>query len=244
MKIEKIHASTALASLGDETVRVEMTLENGLTSIALVPAGLSAGKYESPRVPAREAVKQITENTAQFLNQEWTQQTLDNQLVELPLAGNSTLAVSAAFWKATQQIKLPHDPSDLKFPQLLVLLFEGAKHGNPKITFQEFLLVEDSVHQAITDFQKMRDYLRQQRGENATVGAEGGFSPSDFDNIKCLNTIKKVFPQKSIALDCAGSFESHGAENYQVLLDNYKIFSIEDPYSDEEWLKWQELYKN
>ncbi len=103
------------------------------------------------------------------------------------------------------------------------------------------MIIEDSVSQASEDFAKLKYYFKQNNIET-TVGAEGGFSPSVFNNIEVIKTIQKVFPDKKIALDVADSFKEGDKLDYFELINNYNIASIEDPYDDDSWDKWVEFY--
>lgn len=235
MRIKKLEAGKTLASLGNETIKAKVTLGNGTQGEVLVPAGISAGKYEAKIVTADEAVHQIESIREIIVATSWTQESLDKRLNELGLGGNTSLAISASFWKAQEKIYKPS--KSLKFPNLMLLLFEGGKHGNPNITMQEFMVIENSLEEAIANFKMLRTYL-EKNNLQSTVGAEGGFSPVGFDNEVCLKTISKVFPNKKIAIDAAASFEEGKVVNYEYLLSNYNIASIEDPFSDEDWEEW------
>lgn len=239
MKIKDIKAFSELSSMGNTTIRVDMTLENGITSSIGVPFGISAGKYEAQNVPANEALAQIESVKNNLLSGDWEQNTLDKKLVEMNLSGNASIALSVAFWRGT--VIVGQDLHYEHFPKLCVLLFEGGKHGNSKITLQEFMLVEDSLEQAVGDSHKMREYLVEQK-IGTTVGAEGGFSPIDFTTELVLQTIKTVFPDRQIAIDAAGSFQK-GEEEYEKMLESFNIFYLEDFYSDEDWEKWIALCK-
>lgn len=213
--------------MGDETVEATITFENGSVSTASVPAGISAGKYEIAKVSPDEAISQISQISLMCSGRDFTQETLDAEISSHSFGGNSTLAVSAAFFKTT---KLPKSP---KFPKIMLLLFEGGKHGNQNLTIQEFLLIEDTVSQGSEDFARLKYYLKQ-NGVEILVGAEGGFSPLNFDNQKAIETIKSVFPGQPYALDVAGSFET-------TTMDFTGAFSVEDPYDDESWEKFTAL---
>ena len=47
MNIKDLHAREILDSRGNPTVEVEMTLDNGITSVASVPSGASTGTKEA-----------------------------------------------------------------------------------------------------------------------------------------------------------------------------------------------------
>ncbi|MEK7565845.1 MAG: hypothetical protein AAB506_02270 [Patescibacteria group bacterium] len=221
MIITSITAKKILASLGNETIKA--TINN--TFSASVPAGISAGKYEIKKVTPDEAIGQIGQISQICSGKDWTQESLDQEISSHNFGGNATLAVSAAFFK-TQKI------SASKFPKLMLLLFEGGEHGNKNITIQEFLVVEDTLEQAMRDFKTLNEYLIDKNIEH-TVGAEGGFSPLKFTNDDVLKTIHEVLPNRQIGVDMAQCFgESRIPEN---------IFSVEDPFDDESWSNWTNL---
>ncbi|MCL5431842.1 MAG: hypothetical protein M1484_01940 [Patescibacteria group bacterium] len=224
MKIINLSAYKILASMGNETVEAKLIFDNGQASMASVPAGISAGKYEVKKSLPDQAIREIGEIRERIIGREWTQETLDREISNHNFGGNATLAVSAAFFKASHQ-----NLATSHFPKLMLLLFEGAKHGNPNIKFQEFMIIEDSVEQARADFEQMRSHVLEQ-----TVGAEGGFSPESFNNEKILELIVQVFPDKRIAIDMAGSF----GHDFKV---PEGIFSVEDPFDDESWDKWTQF---
>ena len=59
MKIKDLEPDKALASLGNETIKVVIKLENGEIAEVSIPAGISAGKYEARKIPADEAIYQF-----------------------------------------------------------------------------------------------------------------------------------------------------------------------------------------
>lgn len=237
MKIKEITGLKNLSSMGNETIKLSMLLENTIKSSVVLPAGISAGKYEAPNIPAQDALAEIESIKASLLEKDWEQETLDDYLVSLHLAGNTTLGISASFWKGTTI--LGQNVHFDTFPKLLMLLFEGGKHGNPALTIQEFMLIEESLSQAIADFKTMRAYLVAQKIES-TVGAEGGFSPMNFTNQLVLEVIREVFPDRPLGLDAAGSFRSADAD-FPELFKRSTIYYLEDPYSDEQWEDWSKL---
>lgn len=241
MKIINVSARKILASFGNDTVEAVMVLENGKGVSASVPAGISAGKYEVAKVRADEAINQIGQISQIVTGKNWTQETLDEEISRHNFGGNATLAVSAAFFKATTSIQKPVS----SFPRLMLLFFEGGKHGNlisQGLTIQEFSVLEDSIASAEDSFKKLRDSLLANKIETL-VGAEGGFSPLSFDNTKALDTIKTNFAEKQICLDAADCFQQGVCPDYDQIIANYNIASIEDPFSDEDWDKWVEFMR-
>ena len=224
--------------MGSDTVEVRMVTAAGEYT-ASVPAGISAGKYEVSKVSPEEAIVQIDEFKKELTGKEFNQLGLDEILNKSNLGGNAKLAVSAAFWKSEVRSKLRKYQ---KFPKLFTLMFEGGKHGNPEITIQEIAVVEDTVNTAVIDFQVLKKYLENQ-GTETTVGAEGAFSPKDWDNERVLQTISDVFGEKKMALDMAGSFIPDSL-NIKEIIAKYPVFSVEDPFDDESWNEWKTFYED
>ncbi len=240
MIIEKVTAKKILASFGNETIEASLTFADRQKVFASVPAGLSAGKYEIPKVSPDIALFQIEEIDKLVSQKDWNQEALDREISSHGFGGNATLAVSAAFFKANSITA----SNSSKFPRLMVLLFEGGEHGNsanPKLTIQEFMILEDTITGAETLFFNLRNYLVE-NGVETLVGAEGGFSPEVFDNNAALATIKKVFPDRKVCLDAADCFQKGDVPDYDRIIADFNIASIEDPFSDEDWSRWSDFF--
>ena len=154
MIIKEITSRKILASMGDETVEATILFEDGSKATASVPAGISAGKYEIKKSDPDKAVKEIRQICEICRDRDWMQETLDAEISAHGFGGNSTLAVSAAFFKAVTS----HSPlATSHFPKLMLLLFEGGEHGNKNITIQEFLAIEDRLEQAMRDAETLKE---------------------------------------------------------------------------------------
>jgi len=238
MTIRQLNARSILSSQGQETVEVWLQTTDAREITASVPAGISAGKYEVAKVPVAVALQQIEMVKEALVGRELTQEEVDEVLGDKQMGGNASLAVSAAAWKAGLNKTAVYE----KWPRLFLLLFEGGEHGRESIAMQEFTIIENSVGQAVSDYAKLKSYLDGAGLETKVEdGAEGGFSPVGFDDLRALSTIKEVFPQAQIALDAAGSFNGAGVD-YERMVNEFNIASIEDPYSDEDWGAWKDFY--
>ncbi|MBI2008238.1 hypothetical protein HYS82_01120, partial [Candidatus Amesbacteria bacterium] len=118
MKITGVIARPILSSAGNQTIEVTITDETGKQTSVGVPAGISAGKYEVAKVSVAEALEQIRLVKSELVMQDFGQETLDAMLISKNMGGNATLAVSAAFWRASK-----NETREYKWPKLLLLLF-------------------------------------------------------------------------------------------------------------------------
>ena len=158
-----------------------------------------------------------------------------------------------------------------QFPRLFMNLLEGGKHTSNILAFQEFLVVPDTnnipeaVHIGIKIQDSLREMILAKLGEESIIlGDEGGFALKTSDiraplvflteAIKKNNLEKKV----KLALDvAASSFYEKGnykiaGKNvskeelmglYESLTAEFDIFSIEDPFHEEDFESFAELKK-
>jgi len=151
-----------------------------------------------------------------------------------------------------------HSETIFKMPRPCVLLFEGGKHGNGGLTFQEILLVpqggsfQEMFDKAKIVFETLKSQL------NYPFGLEGGLvAPLKEEEILDLITQRT---SEQIGIDVAassffvqGKYDFQGkkifAENflafYQVLRKNYNILFFEDPFSQDDingWKKAKEIF--
>jgi len=159
-----------------------------------------------------------------------------------------------------------------KTPYLFMNLLEGGKHTKSGLAFQEYHAVPDTenVANAVDIGNKIQNALREiidkDLGEGSTVsGDEGGFAPNTNDVRKPLiymsEAIKKNnFPVKvRMALDvAASSFYKNGfykvsgkeisseelQELYSSLLKDFDIFSVEDPFDQEDFDDFRKFKEN
>ncbi|MBM3208697.1 hypothetical protein FJZ40_00175 [Candidatus Shapirobacteria bacterium] len=241
IKIASLAAREIFDSQGGKTIEAELFLADGKSGRASVPAGISTGQWEARKVSADQAVRETQGiiypviSKREFIGQE----DFDKELENFPCGANATLAVSLAFSRAASTLSYPQE---LVFPKLMVLLFEGAKHGSKNLTIQEFLYIAETVEQGQEAYQKIKDYLRNSNYPT-TVGAEGGFSPPGLNDEQVLEIITKVLGKNSrIALDIAeSSRENQPPLDYERLVKDFPIISLEDPCLDDDWDSWIRL---
>lgn len=236
MIIKNLSAKKILNSAGNETVECQIKNSQDEMATASIPSGISVGKEERLNISVDAAISQIKNQIqSQILRKELNQEKLDKILSNTSWGSNATLAVSAAFFKlANKTIKLVNKP------KIMMLLFEGEKHGNPQLTIQEFMVVVDKISQGITSYEKIKKYLEKKK-IITTVGSEGGFSPKELNDNDILNLITNL-NIGNIALDIAGNINPPTEGKLLKLIKKYPIISIEDPFPEEKIDQWKSFF--
>jgi len=172
MKITKVSALEILDSRGNPTVEVNLTLEGGIPSRAMVPSGASTGEKEacelrdndSSRFGGKGVLKAVgnvnTTIREKIVNREFSDQAqLDNFLIEIDgtpnksnLGANAILGVSMAFLRACAALKNTplykfiggENANLLPVPCLNVI--NGGKHSDNNVDFQEFMIAPHNAH--------------------------------------------------------------------------------------------------
>ena len=162
---------------------------------------------------------------------------------------------------------------NFKLPYPLMNVVNGGAHANNGLRIQEFMIRPDkatSIKEAIRMCFLVINNLKiliKQRGESTSVGDEGGFAPMINDNEKALKLIVNAIHNAgfkngkdiSICLDVAANelfrkkkYSIHSKKfinvdktinGYLKLIKKYKIKSIEDPFSEDDWIAWNKLMK-
>ena len=148
-------------------------------------------------------------------------------------------------------------------PKPCFLLIEGGLHAGNDLDVQEFMIWPrlNSYAEELTAgaeiYSNLRAILEKKYGKNSiNVGYEGGFAPSLAKTEVALNLIVEAINNSgykdkvSIALDIASStffqngiyrFEERRLKSsslfdfYKKLIENYPIFAIEDPFSQDDF---------
>lgn len=221
--IKKIEAREILDSRGWPTLEATVFLENGLTAKASVPSGLSVGGHEAQeardgdhrryqgRGVLRAAVK-IREIISSALSGKdvRSQQEIDRLLIELDgtekksnLGANTILAVSLACARAGAQsenqelfsyLQKTFALNEPKIPVPIFNVFNGGKHADTNLDFQEFLVIPkkqtaaEMVREGAEIFHALGNELRR-AGYDTDLGAEGGYAPDLNSSIEALELI-------------------------------------------------------
>jgi len=154
-------------------------------------------------------------------------------------------------------------------PYLFMNLLEGGKHTDNGLSFQEYHIVPDTqntteaVNIGIKVQNKLKEIIEKDLGgASAVLGDEGGFSPKTDDVRKPLLYLSEALKQTDLSqkvrlsLDVAASSfyendvykiagESISKEEfinlYHSLISEFNLFSIEDPFNQEDFDSFAEL---
>ncbi len=153
-------------------------------------------------------------------------------------------------------------------------IINGGKHADNKLQFQEFMICPrartfaDSLRMGAETYQVLKKEISKKYGKDSTnVGDEGGFAP----NIKTAEDALKILTKAirkagyegliKIAIDAASSeFYSKKRKAYFVdgkwmtadtltklyerIMDGYPVFSIEDPFEQDDFEPYPALTKS
>ncbi len=223
-KIKSIRAREILDSRGNPTIEALVILDNDLSAKASVPSGASKGTHEALELRdgdanrynglgVLQAVIKINEIIApRLIGFEVTKQSeIDNILIEIDaspnkrnLGANSTLAVSLAVARAAAlskkqelfaylqtSFKYSNSP---KIPTPIFNIFNGGKHADTNLDFQEFLVIPRAMEAAkmlqmgAEIFHELAKVLKES-GYDTDTGDEGGYAPDLDSSIEAIEFI-------------------------------------------------------
>ena len=164
-RIESVRALEILDSRGNPTVRVFLTLDNGITTSASVPSGASTGENEAVELRdddgrryggkgVLKAVTNVNEVIApQLVGMDPARQAeIDRMMIDIDgtpnkgkLGANAILGVSMAMARAAAAASgLPlyaylGGPGVVRIPVPMMNILNGGKHAENSVDFQEFM---------------------------------------------------------------------------------------------------------
>ncbi|NCT55669.1 hypothetical protein GW755_02365 [bacterium] len=257
MKLQKIEFKTILNSLGKWTIEISLTDSSGNSTVASVPQGESFGEAEALTIDPLKAEEKLNSIKADLLSKDFnTLKDFDTFLIEKDgtankseLGANLILALSIAatklFAKAQKLETYEYISSTFgfipKLPKFFLLIFEGGKHGSKYITAQEFMLITESVEESMDLISKFKHHL-DANSLFTGYGLEGAFTSSTLHDSGVLSLIKQIAPDKQIAIDIAEASREGDAFDFETMLKDYNIFSIEDPKDEKDYLGWKDFY--
>jgi enolase len=164
--------------------------------------------------------------------------------------------------------------NNFKLPYPLMNIINGGAHANNGLRIQEFMIRPDKAKNfaeamriCFVVINNLRDLIKK-KGLSTSVGDEGGFAPMINNNEQALNLVVAAIKKSgfkngkdvSICLDVAANelykknkYSIHSKKlisidesikEYQKIINKYKIKSIEDPFSENDWIAWSKLMKS
>ncbi|MCF7820400.1 MAG: phosphopyruvate hydratase [Candidatus Pacebacteria bacterium] len=264
-KIKNIVAREVLDSRGNPTIETKITLVGGLSAKASVPSGASTGEHEAFELRDNDkkryrglgvlkAVKNVNEDIFKKLKGQdvLKQEKIDEMMIKLDntknkskLGANAILSVSLAVArlasKAKKQELYEYIAKTYKFkndffiPTPFFNIFNGGKHADTNLDFQEFMIVpvkktsfSERLRMGSEIFHKLGEVLKSAHLDT-DVGNEGGYAPNIDSTIQALELILAAVieagyePDKEIKLATdVGSSELYDKKNkkYMFALDS------------------------
>jgi enolase len=299
--IKGINSIKVINSRGDWTVKTYLELDDGSKGWAIVPEGASKGEKEAICVDPGKSLEIIRDViTPVLLDRHFkSQKEFDEFLINLDgtnnkskLGGNTILSLSIAFVRAFSQCQKKevwnylfdslnsikgfksHSKNSKINVTPLFNIFNGGKHAQDNLSFQEFMIVPaknfqiyDSLEIGCTVYKSLKKRLEKD-GFSTGVGDEGGFAPKGFTVRKALDYIKdcasesyKVGEEVFLGMDVAAdSFYRDGkysiAEEkldlsskelkayYADLLKDFELIYLEDPFVESDDVSWADFTKS
>jgi len=279
-KIKSLSAREILDSRGNPTIEAKIILDNGLMARAGVPSGASTGIHEALELRdgdaqrygglgVLKAVNKVKEIIAPKLigRDASKQEEIDRLLIDLDgtpnkknLGANAVLAVSlvcarvAALDKKQELFVYLGKTFGFKTPKIPVPLFNifnGGRHADTNLDFQEFLIipkkmsVAEMVRLGAEVFHELGRVLKE-AGYDTDVGAEGGYAPDLESSIEAIEfilaaTIRAGYePGRDLRLGVdvgsSGLYEE-ATKKYLFSLDNTYFSAANLIGLYDEWLK-------
>jgi len=213
--IQGTKARVILDSRGNETLEVDVLLDDGTLGRVSVPSGASTGSHEAYKIQdMRQSVQNIKSLTTQIVGLDPAQQErVDSILLQTDgtednskMGANVILALSLATASAAaRSMKKPlhthlHSIAGLQAPERMPTpmfnIINGGKHADNNLEFQEFMVVpspdtssfREKVTIGRTVFHTLKKILHQM-GHSTSVGDEGGFAPRLNSNQEAIELI-------------------------------------------------------
>ncbi len=195
---------------------------------------------------------------------------LDKTKDKSKLGANAILAVSMVVCRAGAALKkIPlyshiNDLSkgEIRMPIPFFNVVNGGKHAFNSLDIQEFMIKpnEDSfaenLRKGTENYHLLKKEIIKALGKSSVnIGDEGGYVPA-YTNTQQVLSVLSLFKDVKISLDCAASefyknkkyFLEGKKINTEELVNYYSelanesdIFSIEDPFDEEDWVGFQKI---
>ena len=197
------------------------------------------------------------------------QKKIDKTLIDLDgtaqkknLGSNAILAVSmascklAAIEKKVSLFKYIGNSKSFRLPIPLLNIINGGVHAKNNLDIQEFMIRPDKAN-SFSEAMRISFLVIQNLKlmlDVTNVGDEGGFAPDLQSSEEAIKLIIKAIEKSgfkpgediSICLDVAANElkKPKTIGYYTELINKYPIKSIEDPFSEDDWVSWKKLTEN
>lgn len=202
-----------------------------------------------------------------------TQKELDLMLKDNihKLGSNGTIALSMAFARLKSNNKLIPYLNKLartkrNNPIIFANIINGGKHANNMLKFQEFSITPLKIKEPFDQVRAISEIYNtlENMKPKSSIGDEGGRSIANINENQALALIEKAISKSSyntnkirIALDVAASefyndefyilnkklSASQLMDKYQKMIKDFKIYAIEDPFDQVDYVAWKEFMK-
>jgi enolase len=193
--------------------------------------------------------------------------------VSLAVARASAISQGKELYQYIQDIFKPNSNLSKQFPQIGFNVLNGGKHADSGLDVQEYMImplktnIDENIRIGSEIYHTLKKILAK-NGQIVSVGDEGGFAPRLDNNEAGLDLLVKAIQEAgyvpgidcSLALDIAATefFDStlqkytfdkqiySGIELsaiYQNWLNKYPLVSIEDPFSEDDYVSWSNFQK-
>lgn len=281
MKIKQVIAREILDSRGNPTVEAKVILESGIWAKAGVPSGASTGVHEAWELRdgdkkryagqgVLKAVKNVNTKIDKALKgmDIFKQEEIDGAMIKLDgtenkkkLGANAILSVSLACARTAalaknqelyEYIASSFGFKSLKLPTPSFNIFNGGKHADTNLDFQEFMVMpilktsfKEKVRMGSEIFHELGHVLKK-AGFDTDVGNEGGYAPDIHSSVQAIELIMAAIinagykPGKDIGLGIdVGSSTLYNSETkkYIFKLDHANFTSNTLIGLYHEWLR-------
>jgi enolase len=161
---------------------------------------------------------------------------------------------------------------NFQMPMPLANFIEGGKHAMGGLDFQEFIVAPKDQGSFAESFKKIKMVIEtlkevvSERGLEVPLGDEGGFALALSSNEEAVNFLKEAIKMAGFEKDLAvcvdvaantlydGEFyrfrdvkrplgSSEFVDFLTALCKKHNLFSLEDPFGEEDWQAWTQLTK-
>lgn len=244
MKIDDIQLKIIPDSRGKDTL--EATLKSGdFEALASVPSGKSKGATEVAVIEPEKALEKIDFIKSKFEDFKTLEQ-LDS--IFRGIGGNLSLALSMAFARLLAQnedLQLFEFVAQIsgnkpKLPLCFFNLINGGLHAENSLPFQEYMFIPQTdspkrnLEMALAATDVLKEKIQNEYGE-INYGDEGGFTVPSDDPLKGLQYLQNCDGKLGLDIAASNMTQKPSIETYEKIISDFPVFSIEDPFDEEDW---------